>query len=178
MLLSKAEINITSNIEKGQMVTTCEFNDDKTKRYFMNKTWDELKKRAVFIGISPGYANGIKGDNTLTNVINYLVDKGYGSLSILNLFSIVDFKTNKLSCATNFNNYKEILENADLIIIGWGTDKRKYSNQKKEAESILKLYSEKVFTFVAQNKQAVHQKRITNTTTLDKYCFIYSLDED
>ena len=178
MLLSKVEINITSNIEKGQMVTTCEFNDDKTERYFMNKTWDELKKRAVLIGINPGYANGIKGDNTLTNVINYLVDKGYGSLSILNLFSNVDFKKNKLSCATNFNNYKEILEKADLIIISWGTDKRKYSIQKKEAESILKLYSEKIFTFVNQSKQAVHQKRITNATTLDRYSFIYSLDED
>lgn len=180
MLLSKAEINITSNIEEGQMVTTCEFNDERTERYFMNKTWNELKKRAVFIGIKPGYANGIKGDNTITNVINYLVDDGYGSLSILNLFSIVDFKTktNKQSFATDFNNYKEILEKADLIIIGWGTDKKKYSNQKKEVESILKLYSEKVFIFVDQNKQAVHQNRITNTTTLERYCFIYSIDED
>lgn len=179
MLLSKSEINITSNMEEGQMITTCEFNDNRTERYLMSKIWNEFKRRAVFIGINPSYANGIKGDNTTTNVINYLVDEGYGSLSVLNLFSIVDVNTklNNPSYATNFNNYKEILEKADLIIIGWGTDKRKYTVQKKEAESILKMYSEKVFTFVDNNKQAVHPRRITDTTTLEKYCFIYSIDE-
>ena len=179
MLLSKTEIKIISNVEEGQMITTCKFNYDRSERYFMNKIWNESNRRAVFIGINPSYANGIKGDNTTTNVINYLVDNGYGSLSVLNLFYIVDVTTklNNSSYATDFNDYKEILEKSHVIIIGWGTDKKKYIPQKKKAESVLRMYSEKVYTFSDKNKQAVHPRKITDTTTLAKYRFIYSTDE-
>lgn len=179
MLLSKKETSILSNDEEGQMITKCQFNISKTQRYLMDKIWNEDGKKAVFIGINPSYANGIKGDKTTMTVINYLIDDGFGSLTVLNLFSIIDVdtKSNNEKYATDFEQHREIFENADLILIGWGCQKKKYSDQKEVAENILKEFSEKVYTFVDEkNRQCIHPSKMSKSSKIEQYNFIY-LDE-
>ncbi len=176
MLLSKNEISIVSNSINGQMITNCKFNNDHTERYQMEKMWNEEGKKAVFIGINPSYANGMKEDKTTMNVINYLVDYDYGSIIILNLFTIINVETklNNEQNATNLEEYKDIFEKTDLIIIGWGCQKNIYIKQKEEAEKILKVYSEKVYTFIDdKNRQAIHPSKISKKIELVKYDFKY-----
>lgn len=142
----------------------------------MDKIWNEDGKKAVFIGINPSYANGIKCDKTTMTVINYLIDDGFGSLTVLNLFSIIDVdtKSNSDKYSTDFEQYKEKLENADLILIGWGYEKKKYLNQKKEAENILRDFSEKVYTFVDEkNRQCIHPCKMSKSSKIEQYNFIY-----
>ena len=175
MLLSKKETSILSNDEEGLMITKCQFNSSKSQRYLMDKIWNEDGKKAVFIGINPSYANGIKGDKTTMTVINYLIDDGFGSLTVLNLFSIIDVdtKSNNKKYATNFEHHREIFENADLILIGWGCETKKYSDQKEVAENILKEFSEKVYTFVDEkNRQGIHPSKMAKSSKLEQYNFM------
>lgn len=176
MLLSKNVVSIISNIENGYMVTNCKFNDSKTEMFFMKKTWNEQYKKALFIGINPNFTNGIIEDNGIINILNFLASKDFGTLSVLNLFSIIDIKNtkNKDNYAINFNDYLDVFSDVDLIIIGWGNDNRKYKKQKQSAEKILKMYSEKVYTFV-NNKKHVFSNNITGGVILKKYEFVYEI---
>ena len=53
-----------------------------------------IERKAIFIMMNPSKDNGKKSDQTITNISNFILDNGYNSLTILNLFSYMptDFK--------------------------------------------------------------------------------------
>ena len=127
--------------------------DDGNYRYTLSKIWDENRPRAVAIGINPSKATHLKGDNTATNVMNYLIDKGFGAMTILNLFPYRctnPSELNKRDPSYDKNNTRYISDHcmqADMILIMWGYEKTKYCEQKEKVERLLLPYREKVHCF-------------------------------
>ncbi len=82
--------------------------------------------------------------------MNFLIDKGYGEMTILNLFPYVSVHTAKLvkrdKQYDNTNNFylKEYCKEADMIVVAWGYDKNKYVERKTEVERLLLDYKDKV----------------------------------
>ena len=67
---------------------TCTASDDNVHRYFLSRVWDEDKPPMLVIGLNPSMADAENDDPTIRKCIAYARQYGYGSLAMLNLFSI------------------------------------------------------------------------------------------
>lgn len=104
------------------------FSDDNRHRLLLRKVWDNEKPTAMIIMINPNSADELSSDTTTMLVMNNLQKLGYGSVDIVNLYTMI---TGKLHF--RFNSDDDLLhpdnddviyrsaEKSDTIIIGWGT---------------------------------------------------------
>ena len=69
------------------LTTNAKFSDDGERRYLLAKTWDDKKPKLAVIMISPSEASGVSLDYTTMFVLNNASRLGFGSISIVNLFS-------------------------------------------------------------------------------------------
>lgn len=126
--------------------------DDGEYRYTLTKIWDHTRFKGVVIGINPSRATHLKGDNTATNVMNYLIDQNFGEMTIVNLFPYRCIKPDDLKKrdtqydVINLKYIGEVCEKADMILVIWGYES-KYIEQKKKVEGLLTPYKEKVKCF-------------------------------
>lgn len=143
-------------------------------RYALTKSWDSSLLKAVVIGINPSKATHLKGDNTATNAMNFLIDNGYGEMTILNLFPYRCTnpdelnKRNQSYDVDNLEYIKTYCEQADMILIIWGYDKAKYLEQKKKVEQLLLPYREKIKCFCDPGGKKPQHLRIIS----DKWEFV------
>ena len=104
------------------------FSDDKTHRLLLRKEWDKDKPNAMIITINPNTADTLNYDITTMLIINNLSALGFGSVSIVNLYSCI---TEKLRL--RFNSDEDLIHSdtdkiieqyaamSDSIIIAWGS---------------------------------------------------------
>jgi hypothetical protein len=71
-------------IQKGAL-----FSDDLTRRYVLWRNWDDRLKTVLCIGLNPSTANDETDDQTITRLTGTLVERGYGALRMVNLFTII-----------------------------------------------------------------------------------------
>ena len=71
------------------IVVHCDFSDCKKFRYRISITWDDTLSSILFIGLNPSIANTVKLDPTVSKCIRMAKNWGYGSISIVNLFSFI-----------------------------------------------------------------------------------------
>jgi len=109
-----------------------------THRYLLERIWKEEGSKATIIMLNPSYADELKWDYSSMRVINFLIDQGYGGVSIVNLFSCIETNSENLppyNIRYNTDTDKYIAEavarNKD-IIIAWGTNK----NRKRRIQSL------------------------------------------
>lgn len=176
-------------ITKNSIIETCaKFSDDNTQRYFLKKTWyteDEyinkesfIERKAIFIMMNPSKDNGKKSDQTITNISNFILDNGYNSLTILNLFSYMatDFKnvpySNKKRDILNEYIIKNSCKNSNFIVLACGTstDRVKLSKRKKILK-LLKSNKSNIFCFADNNNYCYHPRVIKNSWKLINYPF-------
>ena len=55
-------------------------------RYELHRTWDEKKKKVLFIMLNPSTADGMKDDLTTIRCMNFAKKWGYGGLMIGNIY--------------------------------------------------------------------------------------------
>lgn len=151
------------------------FSENMKYRYMLTKVWDEKKPRAVMIGINPSKATHLKGDNTATNAMNYLIDRGYGTMIIVNLFSFMSTEIEGLSKREEIyeglnNDYiKDVCKKSDMILVAWGYA-REHINRKKEVERILNQYKDKVKCFkTKENQKPCHLRVICKDWKVIEY---------
>lgn len=167
------------------------FSEDETHRYILERIWDENKSKATVIMINPSYADHIKGDNSTTKVMNYLVDCKlnlgenriieFGGIKVVNIFSYIETDSKEIKVSQNDNLYdkntsdkmKKSFDDSEVIIVAWGKDKSKYKLRKKEIRKILNdRYKSKVFYFVNKDDTpAKHPSKIKNEFKIAKYNF-------
>ena len=104
------------------------FSDDKKHRLLLSKTWNKDGKTATIIMINPNAADTVAMDLTTMLVINNLNALGFGSVNIVNLYSMI---TNKLNLRFNSDDdlidkdtdkiITQYAEMSDAVIIAWGT---------------------------------------------------------
>lgn len=63
------------------------FNDDRTHRFQLTRTWDVSKGNVTFIGLNPSRADSVTNDRTIKRCIEFANAWGFGGLYFCNLFS-------------------------------------------------------------------------------------------
>ena len=104
------------------------FSDDGEHRLLLRREWDKDGKTAMIIMINPNTADTLCMDMTTMLVLNNLYKLGFGSVSIVNLYSRI---TPKLSLRFYSDDdliakgcdemIEEYAVTSDAIIIAWGS---------------------------------------------------------
>lgn len=132
------------------MSTVAEFSEDGKKRYLLTKTWDKEKPHLVVIMLAPSEASGIELDNSTMLVLNNASRLGYGSVSIVNLFSIIGNLKECFSEEDDKENLKYInntAQRADVIVYASGVGKatnKAFIRRQEQVLSVLKPYEKKL----------------------------------
>jgi hypothetical protein len=160
-------------LKKTQVDYNAIFSEDNMHRFLLSRIWDIEKKKATAIMLNPSYADHLKNDLTVLKVTNCLIDQGFGTLSIVNLFSFIatdpkELSNNKDTIRSDTNEYiVNAIKGADLIIIGWGSDSHKYISRKGELKVILEKFQIKLKCFRdSENKMGRHPSRLGNDLEL------------
>ena len=110
--------------------------------------------------INPSSAGEISIDFTTMYVVNNLVNLDYGSVEILNIFSMINIQLNSElnnTQVTDTNNDNQIVSSASKvndIIIAWGKSGSMYKKIKERQKQVMKLlepFKEKILTIVDSN---------------------------
>ena len=114
-------------LHKTAVISKCE-----KYRYKLTRTWDEDKKKVLFIMLNPSTANHVQNDLTTIRCINFAEKWGYGGIMIGNIYPFrakrprdlkkwIDDDTISLeSYSSNVAHVEEMAEQADLIVCAWG----------------------------------------------------------
>ena len=122
------------------------FSKDKRSRYLLNISWDDSKKKLAIIMTFPSTADSMLLDQTTMLVRNGSIKHGYGSVTILNVFSLIDGnkpKTDKINLSTILSE----CANADEIIIAYGRS-MSYQEDKDKLLEMLSDYKDKMYTII------------------------------
>lgn len=125
--------------------------------------------RAVVIGINPSTAHDGKSDVTLTKICRYLDAYGVGEIVMINLFDTISTDQagidHRQYC--DFTQHDDLLENADLIVVAWGTENT-YLKEKQDAFGHLLQYSPKVYCIAdEQGNKPRHPSRMKYSYSLE-----------
>ncbi|OEH84664.1 hypothetical protein BHU72_09230 [Desulfuribacillus stibiiarsenatis] len=141
--------------------------EERVHRYLLTRKWQEEASKATVIMLNPSYADEIKGDLSVMKVMNYLVDEGFGCINVVNLFAYVsptpESLANNKDAVGNKNDdfIKKAIEDSDMIIIAWGSDKKKYIRRKRAVMSLLKGHEAKIKCFKDKDgKMGRHPSRL------------------
>ena len=110
------------------LTTTAVFNDDQSKRYLLEKVWDDSKPRLTIVMLVSGGAGGIELDTTTQLVLNNASRLGFGGVNIVNLFATLnDFALEDVDREDD-ENLEAILnavKESDTVVYAPGTGKAK-----------------------------------------------------
>jgi len=146
--------------ENNTIRITATFNDERTHRYTLQRTWsdDTKKPTATIIMSNASTADITKGDLTSMLIQNNLAALNYSAVTICNLFSFMCQKldlSGDIEGLTNDENTEQILEsvrNTDICIIGIGTltkTYRKAAVYQNRLFEALRPYQDKIHTIAA-----------------------------
>lgn len=131
------------------------FSDDYRHRLLLKKEWDKEKKSAMVIMINPNTADTLNIDLTTMLVLNNLNRLGFGSFSIVNIYSKI---MDKLSL--RFNSDDDLIDKendriieqyasmSDAIIIAWGSvgnNSQRVRERQDELLNRLSAYRNKLY---------------------------------
>jgi len=132
------------------LTTIAQFSDDMTKRYLLRKEWNTDLPSLAIIMLAPSQASGIELDNTTMLVINNASRLGYGSVSIVNLFSTLDNSWNSVLNDRDEENIKiisDVASSADTIVYAAGVGKatnKTFIQRKHDVLNAIKIHEDKL----------------------------------
>ncbi len=138
------------NTIETTLTTQAVFSDDETKRYLLKKTWNADLPKLTICMLAPSIASGIELDSTTSLVLNNASALGFGSVSIVNLFSTLGDFTLSEAESEDPENLKAIVDackDADLIVYAPGVGKAKlqaFQERSKQVLEALRPYEKKL----------------------------------
>jgi len=126
---------IISNL-RTEIVTS----DDETLRYSLRKVWDESKPSLAILMICPSSSGEVTVDVIKMSSLINCNTMGYGSVTIINLFSKVNDFALKEADNEDEENLQVILkaaESVDCFVIGAGTGKAKNKIFQRRLEQVM-----------------------------------------
>ncbi len=108
-----------------KVIKTAEFSPCGQYRYLLTREWDSTKPFACCVGLNPSTANSEKNDPTIRVLMGTLEKLGYGGLKMVNLYSCVTSKPNKIFDFMNpevphWSWIKTTAATCQVIIFCWG----------------------------------------------------------
>lgn len=146
--------------ETMMITTQATFSDDGKKRYILRKEWDINKPSIAVIMLVPSDAYGVSADTTSMLVMNNVWRLGYGSVTILNLFSTInDFglKNGSEDDEENINAIIFEVGKVDTIVYAPGVGKaqnKAFQQRQKQVLDALRPYEDKLHCLCNENGEA------------------------
>jgi len=114
--------------------------DDETKRYSLRKVWNEDKPSLAIVMLCPSSSGEVAVDTSTALTMANCYRLGYGSVTIVNLFSTINDFALKESPEEDAGNLQAIVaaaEKADCLVMGAGTGKAKNKLFQRRLEQVL-----------------------------------------
>lgn len=125
--------------------------DNNLYRYRLTRIWDENKEVVGVIMLNPSKATSLKTDNTIMNLINYLIEKDYGGVDIVNMYAYMCRDPKKLKHrdqsyeSLNDSFITQVASERNIFIIAWRH--KENIRRKREIEMLLSPYKSKLKCF-------------------------------
>lgn len=140
--------NITNTL-----VTTAIFDEKRTHRYLLTKTWDSEKQTLTIITMYPHYDGILNIDLTTQLIMNKVSEMdAFGSIYFVNLYSNITTPINLKHLEENaYDNHTNIqimkaVKESDEVILAWGSYAKKpvVEARVNEILEMLKPHKKKV----------------------------------
>lgn len=125
-----------------------EVKGDDTNRYLLKIEWKADTPSALVIMLRAGKTNGISFDRSMNYCISNLARLGYGSVSIVNLFSDLSCEIREEDEEKNLKAISSALSEVDSVIYAAGTGKdcnKKVLSRKMKVMELLKQSGKKLY---------------------------------
>jgi hypothetical protein len=118
-----------------------EFSIAGSYRYVLWRIWDETKPTIMFIGLNPSTANSTDPDPTITRVVSFAKEWGYGGMFMLNLFTIISSDPKALrNCPDRDRKADHYLQIYDYmvkrVVFAWGN----FRESKERAQDVIRMF--------------------------------------
>lgn len=126
---------IVSNLK-----TEIVMSDNETRRYSLRKMWDGSKPSLAILMICPSSSGEVAVDTSTMLTLGNCYRLGYGSVTIVNLFSKVndfDLKDADESDEENLQAILKAAQKVDCFVLGAGTGKAKNKAFQHRLEQVL-----------------------------------------
>ena len=123
------------------LTTTAVYSEDCTRKYLIRKVWDDAKPSLTIVLLAPSITDGIALDSTTQKTIGNADRLGFGSVSIVNLFSNMEDLINTTDPGEDNENMKTILaevKQCDVLVYAPGNGKAKNPAFQSRATQVLK----------------------------------------
>ncbi len=131
--------------------------DDGTKRYSLRKVWAEDKPSLAIVMMCPSSSGEVAVDTSTALTMGNCFRLGYGSVTIVNLFSTVNDFALKEAEEEDPENLRAIIaaaEKADCLVMGAGTGKAKnklFQRRLEQVMTALRPYEKKLHCLCDEN---------------------------
>ena len=131
--------------------------EDGTKRFSIRKVWSEDKPSLAIVMLCPSSSGIVAVDTSTALTMANCYRLGYGSVTIVNLFSTInDFalKEAEEEDAENLNAIVAAAEKSQCLVLGAGTGKAKNKLFQKRLEQVLTVlhpYEDKLHCLCDEN---------------------------
>lgn len=162
---------------KKLLKTGARFSMDRKHRFLLYRIWDSSKGLICFIGLNPSIANGEDNDNTITRLMHFTVQEGFGGFYIVNLFSQIatdfdDLRANFIQTKSKDNYFIwKFSMKSEKICLMYG-DKGIFENRNLEVLKLLDTLNltKKLYCFRRSKKNnPVHPLYLPNVTRMIRY---------
>lgn len=135
----------------SNLKTEIVMSDDETKRYSLRKVWDGSKPSLAIVMICPSSSGEVSVDTSTALTMANCYRLGYGSVTIVNLFSTINDFSLKEAEENDEENLQAIFKAAEenrCLVLGWGTGKAKNKVFQRRVEQVvtaLRPYEKKLY---------------------------------
>jgi hypothetical protein len=117
------------------------FSDCRKHRNLLWRIWNDTKPKVAFIGLNPSNADETKPDPTITRVISFAKEWGYGGIYMTNLFTFVSSNPDDLlTCGDAVGEADKWIalaaKQSEKIIFAWGN----FKQARTRAEAVAEKY--------------------------------------
>lgn len=143
-----------------------EFSKNRKYRYALWRIWDESKGLIMFIGLNPSDADESTPDPTITRVVNFAKDWGYGGVYMMNLFALVskdpkDLKKAKDPLGDNDGWIEKIAPKCSEVVFAWGN----FPQARERAKQVIKMFPNAKALVLNKDGSPKHPLYVLGTTT-------------
>ena len=143
------------------------FNDDRTHKFVLKRTWNKAKPQAMVVMLNPCDADSVICDTTTFLVVNNVARlEDFGGVTIVNLYSLMSSKLclkwysdEELTLPENDDYIVKNADEASKIIIAWGRGVEMNKRIEDRAMQVLNLlmpYREKMFLISDGDRVGLH----------------------
>lgn len=110
------------------------FDETKEHRLKLTCTWDDELPRCLYIMLNPSTADTETCDRTLGRCISLAKENGFGSIVVVNLFSLRTANVNELRNTEVCNHpdnmpiVQQAIDEAETVIAAWGSNLQQKSD--------------------------------------------------